>query len=44
MHIEDLKEEALKLDLDEEQFNVLLKKMIDAGELYSPSNDFIRVV
>lgn len=44
MGIEDLEEKALKMDIGKEQFKDCIKKLKDAGDLYSPSNDVIRIV
>ena len=44
MSLIDLKEEALKMDIVEEQFEEIIKKLLLAGELYSPSKDIIRTV
>ncbi len=44
MGIEDLKEKALKMDIGKEQFEDCIKKLKDTRELYSPSNDVIRIV
>jgi DNA replicative helicase MCM subunit Mcm2 (Cdc46/Mcm family) len=44
MGIEELKEKTLKMDVGEEEFEEIIKKLKDAGELYSPSNDVIRIV
>jgi DNA replicative helicase MCM subunit Mcm2 (Cdc46/Mcm family) len=44
MNLNDLKEKALKMDVSEEQFNDIIKKLLMAGELYSPSKDFVRIV
>ncbi|WMW23972.1 hypothetical protein RE474_07630 [Methanolobus sediminis] len=40
----DLKEKALKMDIGEEQFDDIIKKLLMAGELYSPSKDIVRIV
>ncbi|MBP1907853.1 DUF5817 domain-containing protein [Methanolobus bombayensis] len=44
MSIEKLKEKVLEMDVGEEQFEDVVKKLKDAGDLYSPSNDVIRIV
>jgi DNA replicative helicase MCM subunit Mcm2 (Cdc46/Mcm family) len=44
MNLNELKEKALKMDVGEEQFDDIIKKLLMAGELYSPSKDLIRIV
>ena len=40
----DLKKIAIASDVDEDRFDDLIKKMMQAGEIYSPSKDLIRLV
>ncbi|WMW21901.1 hypothetical protein RE476_11065 [Methanolobus mangrovi] len=40
----ELKKKAIDLDVDEDRFDDILKKMLQAGEIYSPSKDIIRLV
>ncbi|WP_094227081.1 DUF5817 domain-containing protein [Methanolobus psychrotolerans] len=44
MHYAELKNSAIALDIDEKRFDEILKKMLRAGEIYSPSKDIIRTV
>ncbi|SDF45064.1 hypothetical protein SAMN04488589_0561 [Methanolobus vulcani] len=44
MNLKDLKDKALKMDVGGEQFDDIIKKLLMAGELYSPSKDVIRIV
>ncbi|WP_319508968.1 DUF5817 domain-containing protein [uncultured Methanolobus sp.] len=40
----ELKKKAIALDIDEDRVDDILKKMLQAGEIYSPSKDVIRLV
>lgn len=40
----DLKKMVVASDVDEDRFDDLIKKMMQAGEIYSPSKDLIRLV
>ncbi|WP_342306301.1 hypothetical protein [Methanolobus sp. ZRKC5] len=40
----DLKKMVIARDIDEDRFDDVIKKMMQAGEIYSPSKDVIRLV
>lgn len=40
----DLKKVVIARDIDEDRFDDAIKKMMQAGEIYSPSKDVIRLV
>ncbi|MDY0385805.1 MAG: hypothetical protein RBT65_01470 [Methanolobus sp.] len=40
----DLKKMVVASDVDEDRFDDLIKKMMQAGEIYSPSKDLIRLI
>lgn len=41
---DDLKKAAIAMDVDEERFEDILKKLLHAGEVYSPSKGSIKIV
>ncbi len=40
----EIKKMAIALDIDEDRFDDILRKMLQAGEIYSPSKNVIRLV
>lgn len=44
MKIEEFREKALDKGISEEKFDVILKKLLETGELYSPEPGFVKLV
>ncbi len=44
MKIEEFREEALEKGISKERFEIILKKLLETGELYSPEPGVVKLI